>query len=121
MAIRITYNGNTISSIGKTEDLEFTPDDRQEIIKTVTSSGTASVTVEDYGVVANGEVISLSAVFSSADYNTLKTYWSARNRVNVVLDDGTTINNARLVIRGTKYYDNLMPQYKTVNLEVWKV
>lgn len=121
MAIRITYSGNTVSSIGKTEDLEFTPDDRQEIVKTVTSSGTASVTVEDYGVVDNGEVISLSAVFSNADYGTLKTWWSARNKVNVVLDDGTTINNARLVVKGTRYYDGMMPQYKTVMLEVWKV
>ena len=121
MAIRMTYNGNTISSIGKTEDLEFTPDDRQEIVKTVTNTGTASVTVEDYGVVANGGVISLSAVFSNADYNALKTWWSARNKVNVVLDDGTTISSARIVVKGTRYYDGMLPQYKTVNLEVWRV
>lgn len=111
----------TIKSIGRTEGLEITPDDRQELVKTVNSTGTETVTVEDYGVVADGEVISLEATFLPADYNTLRNYWTNRTPVTVILDDGTTnINNARIVIRRIQYYDKLMPTRKTVQLEVWR-
>lgn len=117
MAISI----GTIRSIGRCNDLEFVPDDRQTLVKTFGSTGTPSVTVEDQGYCANGEVISFSAVFSATDYATLKSYWSARTLVTVVLEDGTTISNARIVIRRVQYYDKLMPQYKLVNIEVWRV
>lgn len=116
MAIKITYNNATISSIGRADDVDYTPDDRQELVKII-----GGVTVEDYGVCADGEVISLSAVFSDADYATLKTYWSGRTLVTVELEDGTIINNARVVIRRTTYYDALLPRYKKVQLEVWRV
>lgn len=121
MAISITYNNATIRSIGSTQNLERVPDDRQQMVKTVNNSGVPGVTVEDYGVIADGEVISCSAVFSAADYTTLLGYWSARNRVAVTLDDGTTISNARIVVRRSTYYDNLLNGYKTVQLEVWRV
>lgn len=117
MAISI----GSIKSIGKTDGLQIVPDDRQELVKTVTSAGVASVAVEDNGVVDNGEVVSCSAVFSASDYLTLRGYWSNRTRVTVILDDGTTISNARIVIRNVQYYDNLLNSYKTVTLEVWRV
>ena len=117
MAIKI----GTIESVGSTNNLERLPDDRQALVKTVTNNGTPSVTVEDYGVVANGEIISCNAVFSSADYATLLNYWSNRTQVTVILDDGTTINNARVVIRRSSYYDNLLNPYKTVQLEIWRI
>lgn len=117
----MAINIGAIKSVTKTDDLQITPDDRQELVKTFTSNGTPSVTVEDYGVVADGEVISCSATFSSADYETLRGYWSNRTRVTVVLDDGMTINNARVVIKGVQYYDGLLSQYKRVSLEVWRV
>ena len=116
MAIRISYNNNTITSIGKTKDVEFIPDDRQTLVKVV-----GGVVVEDYGVCVNGEVISLNAVFDATAYSTLTNYWSNRTLVNVVLDDGTIINNARIVIKSVKYYDELLNRYKTVSLEVWRV
>ena len=111
----------TIQSIGRADDYEATPDDRQQLVQTFNSNGQSSVTVEDYGYVADGEVISVSAVFSDTDYATLVSYWSARTSVTVVLDDGTTINNARVVVRRTQYYDKLINKYKKVQLEVWKV
>lgn len=115
--IQITYNNNTIKSIGRTTDVEIVPDDRQEIVKTI-----GGVVVEDYGVIANGEIISLSAVFSENDYNnTLLNYWSNRTKVTVTLDDGTIINNARIVIRRTQFANEVLNQYKKVYLEVWKV
>ena len=121
MAISLTYNNTTIKSIGSTQNLERIPDDRMQLVKTVTNNGVPSVTVEDYGVVADGEIISFSAVFSATDYSTLLGWWSARNRVTVTLDDGTTISNARVVLRRSSYYDNLLNGYKTVQLEIWRV
>lgn len=117
----MAINIGTVKSIGKTEGLQIIPDDRQELVKTVTSAGASSVAVEDAGYVADGQVISLSAVFSDADFNTLSGYWTARTLVTVVLDDGTTISNARIVIKGYQYYDKLINTYKLVNLEIWKV
>ena len=117
MAIKI----GSIQSVGSTQNLERIPDDRQQLVKTVTNNGTPSVTVEDYGVVANGEVISCSAVFSPADYTTLLGYWSARTRVRVEMDDGTVITDARIVLRRSSYYDNLLNGYKTVQMEIWRV
>lgn len=114
--IQITYNNNTIKSIGRTTDMEIVPDDRQEIVKVV-----GGVVVEDYGVVANGEITTLSCVFSATDYSTLLNYWSNRTRVTVTLDDGTVISNARIVIRRTQFANEVLNQYKKVYLEVWKV
>lgn len=117
----MAINIGTITSIGRTKDLDITPDDRQELVKVVDSTGNQGVVVEDYGVVADGAVISLSATFSAADYNVLSGYWSNRTRVQVTLDDGTVINNARIVLRRTRYADNVLNSYKTVDLEVWRV
>jgi hypothetical protein len=119
--IQITYNNSTIKSVGRTSDLETTPDDRQTLVKTVTSAGAGSVVVEDYGVVANGEVVALNANWSAADYATLKGYWSNRTKVNITLDDGTTISNARIVIKGVSYADDVLNSYKKVNFEIWRV
>lgn len=132
MSIKI-QNGNTvIESLGRTRDFETVPDDRITLVQTVTNTGASNVVVEDYGVVANGEKISLSAIFSNADYETLKTLWSARTLCTVTFDDGRVINNARVLIRRTKYSDvanadvtkalqRKLSGYKNVTLEVWLV
>lgn len=117
----MAINIGTIKSIGKTSNLQVIPDDRQELVKTVTSTGVSSVVVEDAGYVADGEVISLNATFSDTDFTTLKNYWINRTKVTVTLDDGTTINNARIVVKGYQYYDNLLSSFKSVNLEIWKI
>lgn len=117
----MAINIGTIKSIGKTSNLQIIPDDRQDLVKTVTSTGVSSVVVEDAGYVADGEVISLNATFSDTDFTTLKNYWINRTKVAVVLDDGTTISNARIVIKNIQYYDNLLSSYKTVQLEVWRL
>lgn len=119
--ITITYNGSTIKSVGRSSDLERVPDDRQTLVKTVSNTGAGTVTVEDYGVVADGEIISFSAVFSASDYSTLLSYWSNRTRVQVTLDDGTIISSGRIVVKRTTYADDLLNSYKKVTIEVWKV
>ena len=106
----------SVRSVGRSKDFETAPDDRQELVKII-----GGVTVEDYGVVDDGEIISFSAIFSAADYETLKGYWSSRTLVPVILDDGRTINNARVVIRRTTYADDLLNSYKNVQIEIWRV
>lgn len=105
-----------IKSVGRSDGLDIVPDDRQELVKII-----GGVTVEDYGVVADGEVISFSAVFTATDYETLRDYWSSRTLVRVVLDDGKVIDDARVVVRRTTYADDLLNSYKKVQLEVWRV
>lgn len=104
-----------------TENLNIVPDDRQELVKVVSSQGVGGVVVEDYGVVDNGEVITLSAVFSSSDYAALSNIWKNRTLSAVTLDDGTVISSARIVIRSTSYYDTKLSGYKKVTMEVWRV
>mgnify|MGYP000502956627 CR=1 FL=1 len=111
----------TIKSIGHTDGLSIIPDDRQTLVKTVNQNGAGSVTVEDYGVVDDGEVVSFSAVFSSSDYNALVTLWKNRTAVTVTLEDGTVIASARVVLKSAAYFDVLLPGYKKVSMEVWRV
>lgn len=111
MSIRI----GSISSVGHAENFAIVPDDRQSLVKVI-----GGVVVEDYGVCADGEIFSLTANFSASDYLTLLNYWTNRTLVNVVFDDGRTVNNARIVIRGISYFDNIQNQYKKVQFEVWK-
>ena len=106
----------SVKSLGRSNGLELVPDDRQELVKII-----GGVTVEDYGEVNDGEVISFSAVFSAADYETLKGYWSSRTLVPVILDDGRAIQNARVVIRRASYADDLLNSYKNVQLEIWRI
>lgn len=117
----IEYNNVEIKSLSRTKDVEKTPDDRQTLVKTFNNSGVGTVTVEDYGLVANGEIISCSAIFTATDYSTIFSYFSARTKVKITLEDGTIINDARIVIRRTQYADELFPTYKQVYIEIWRV
>lgn len=111
MSIRI----GSISSVGHAENFSIVPDDRQSLVKVIDG-----VAVEDYGVCSDGEIFSLTAIFSASDYSTLLNYWTNRTHVTVVFDDGRTVNNARIVIRGVSYFDNIQNQFKRVQMEVWK-
>lgn len=111
----------TIHSVGHADNYTSTPDDRQTLVKTVTSTGAGSVTVEDYGVVDDGEIVSFTAVFSAADYSALVAIWKARTLSTVTFDDGTVWSNARVVIKGVSYFDSKLARYKKVQLEVWRV
>lgn len=110
----------TIKSIGRADDHNVRYDDRQQLVQVVTNTGAADVVVEDYGVVDNGEVISCSAVFDSDSYDALVLLWKNRTLSSITLEDGTTFTG-RVVIKGTTYYDKIMPMYKKVTLEFWRI
>lgn len=117
MAISLYKDGvGTVRSLGKTKDYELIPDDRQELVQTI-----GGAVVEDYGVVEAGDVVRFSATFSAADYVTLRNFWRNRTKVLATLDDGTEINDARVVIKRVQYADDMFNSYKTVELELWRI
>lgn len=111
----------TIKSIGHAENYTVTPDDRQSLVKVIKSNGNSGVVVEDYGLVEAGEIISLSAVFSNADYEALLLIWKNRTLSTVILDDGKTISNARIVIKSVNYWNTIDSRFKKVTMEIWRI
>lgn len=113
--IQITHNGTTIKAVSH-DDVEYAPDDRQSIVQII-----GGVTVEDYGCIDDGEVVSCECVFSASDWATISDYWKNRTRVTVTLPDSSTISNARLVVKRIQYAEKVFPQYKKVQLEIWRI
>ena len=104
-------------------DARHTPDDRQELIKTITLSGgvyVPSVTVVDAGNCEDGETISYSGVvFTATGWATVKGYWQNRTLVTVVGVDGVTYSSCRIVVRQwtrNKHFTSV-----AADIEIWRV
>lgn len=102
-------------TILQNENLAIVPDDRQTLVKII-----GGVTVEDYGVCANGEAISVTVTLSDADWATVRGYWTNRTLVTVTLDDNTSFTG-RVVVKNITYADKLLPRYKKITMELWRV
>lgn len=104
-------------------EARHTPDDRQEIVKTITlSSGgyVPSVAVVDSGNCSDGETISYSGVvFTAVDWATVKGYWQNRTLVTVVGVDGATYGSCRVVIR--QWTRNKHFASVAADIEIWRV
>lgn len=111
MAISI----GSIKSYKRPSSWTITPDDRQEQIEII-----GGVHVQDEGVVAAGEKITCTAIFSAAAFATLEDYWQDRTKVTVIDESGTTRTNCRVVIKSYTYVERF-PAFYTVTLEFWKV
>lgn len=109
----------TIRSVGHAENYNYEFDDRQEIVKTVKGA----VVVDPWGgsKVADGDVVSFAATFSTANANTIRGWWASRTKQTVVLDDGATIVNARIVVRGIEPVVLFWKKYVKLRLEIWRV
>lgn len=108
-----------VKSVGHAENYSFDFDDRQEIVKTV--NGAVVVDPWEGSRVADGDVISFEAAFSFSDAQTIKSWWAARTKKTVILDDDTTIANARIVVRGVDYINLFWKKFVKLRLEIWKV
>ena len=104
-------------------DARHTPDDRQELVKTITLSGgvcVPSVAVVDVGNCADGETISYSGVvFTATDWATVKGYWQNRTLVAVVGVDGVTYGSCRIVVR--QWTHNKHFTSVAADIEIWRV
>lgn len=109
----------TVKSFGRAENYNFDFDDRQQLVKTV--NGAVAVDPWNGSRVADGDVVSFTATFTVADAGTVKGWWAGRTKKTVTLDDGTSISNARIIVRGIEYINLFYGKCVKLKLEVWKV
>ena len=114
----------TATSIGNPDSSGVNPDDRQELVKTLTYSGgafAASAFVVDMGHAAAGDVLTFTGVsFTAANWELVKAAWLARTLVSVSDGAGNTLANCRVKV--TKY--NNIPKFAgfvAADFEVWRV
>lgn len=105
---------NNIPSLRDPESSVLTFDDRIEKIQLINGN-----TVQDYGHIASGDVISLTCVFSVANYNQIKNLWTSRTRVSFTDTSGEVWTNLRLVFRNIKR-EKRFPNYVTLTFELWR-
>ena len=109
----------TVKSRGKGENYNFEFDDRQELVKTI--NGAVVVDPWNGSRVSDGDVVSVTAMFSVADATTIRGWWASRTKKNVTLDDGSTISNARIIVRKIEFVTLYETRYVKLGLEFWKV
>jgi hypothetical protein len=85
MAIKI----GDVSSLGKAKNWQVIPDDRQTKVQLIDSPYNYVV---DNGRRTTGDTYQFSAIFSSASWATLQTYWNNRTKVDVIPDSGENAN-----------------------------
>lgn len=104
-------------------DAKHTPDDRQELVKTISLTGgvyVPGVAVVDAGHSASGEIISYAgAVFKDADWATVKGYWQNRTLVSVISVDGVTYSSCRVIVRQWTRNKNFASV--TADIDIWRV
>lgn len=117
--IQIGTGQTIVKSVGHADNYNYDFDDRQQIVKTV--NGAVAIDPWNDSRVADGDVISFTALFTVADAETVKSWWASRTKRNVTLDDGSTISGARIVVRGIEYVSLYYGKYVRLKLEVWRV
>ena len=112
-----------VTAIRSPDEAQVTPDDRQELVKTVVYSGgafTPSVQVLDGGMSDDGVVIGYSGIkFQAGDWATLCGYWTGRLRISVTGIDGELLTNCRIVLKQWKIDRKF--KVVTADLEIWRV
>lgn len=90
-------------------------DDRQTMIKTFGGN-----IIEDYGHFDSGDVISSEFIFRKIDWETIKSYWLNRTKVDIIKEDSTMISNVRVVVK-TYSEINKFPDMIKSKLEFWRI
>lgn len=114
-----------IKSIGKAENFSINPDERLELVQLVDGA----VAVDGWNVQPNssrsteGDTVSFSATFTGTDAAQIVDWSNARTKQTIVLENGTTISNGRIIIRRMSYHDVLLwrSKYCVLDIEIWKV
>lgn len=106
---------NDIESYRTPESCNINFDDRVEKIPLIQGN-----VVQDYGHVASGDTITVSALFSWDNAAAIAALWESRTLVNFTDESGAVWQNVRLVLRSYKYF----PRFKDfvlLDFEVWRV
>lgn len=107
---------NDISSLGKAESWQITPDDRQTRIDVI--DGTV---VQDFGHNTAGDKITVSTTFRSEDFSKIYQLWESRTLVTVTDESGKKISNCRIVIKNWQYVKYYAKQAVKAALEIWRI
>ena len=112
-----------VSALRSPDEAQVTPDDRQELVKTVAYAGgffSPSVQVLDAETTDAGEVISYSGIkFQAGDWPAVRGYWSSRTLVSVTGIDGVLLTNCRIVLKQWKIDRKF--RVVTADLDIWRV
>ena len=114
----------TAYSLGNPDSSGTAPDDRQELVKTLSYTGgvfAASAFVVDMGHIAAGDVLSFTGVnFNAANWEIVKAAWLARTLVTVIDEVGNSFSNCR--VRVVKYKN--IPKFAgfvAADIDIWRV
>lgn len=106
---------NDIESYRSPESCNVNFDDRVEKIPLIQGNA-----VQDYGHVASGDTITVSALFSWDNATAIASLWESRTLVNFTDESGAIWQNVRLVLRSYKYFPRFK-DYVLLDFEVWRV
>lgn len=105
-----------VDSFKVVSPLEVIPDDRQELVKTLDG-----VYVVDNGYLENGSKMQGTIILKSADWATVKGYWTGRTLVNVLDQDDNTYLNCRVKVNSYKHYSIEFPNHWIITFELWRI
>lgn len=112
MAISI----GTVATMKTPDDWAVIPDDRQTLVQTL--DGVVAV---DAGRVETGDRYAFTGTFTPTAWAILKGYWNNRTFVPVVMPNGETLANCRVVVKGYTFADPLFKNYIKAQIEIWEV
>lgn len=113
--LQMVINIGEATSFKAPDGWQVEPDDRQSIEKVI-----GGVVVVDNGIIANGEVITCTAIFTAANYTLINGYWVNRTKVTITDEKGESLTNRRVIVRRIST-NSKFPQKYILQLEFWKV
>lgn len=105
---------NDIPSLRDPESISYSFDDRIQKIQLIGGN-----TVQDYGHFEDGDVFTVSAVFSFSNYLLIKDLWINRTLVSFTDTTGDIYTDMRLVFKSVKRDANFH-NYVTLEFELWR-
>lgn len=106
---------NDIPSLRDPESSNLTFDERVEKIELINGN-----CVQDYGHVESGDIISLTCLFSVANYRRLKILWTNRTPVTFTDEAGDIWQDMWLVFKSIKRQAKF-PDYVVLTFELWRI
>ena len=107
---------NDIPSMNTPDSLEYTPDDRQQIVQT--DGGNV---IQDYGHVPSGDKLTVTGLqYRLEDFKKVYKIWQERTLVDFIDSNGNCWKSVRIKI--TKYSYN--PRFKDIintNIEIYMI
>lgn len=105
---------NNIPSFRDPESYKVIPDDRVQKIEII-----GSVAIQDYGHVQDGDTISMTCLFSEANFSQILSLWRARTLVNFRDTAGVIVPGVRIVMKEYER-DKNFPNYILATMELWR-